>query len=285
MLWRSFVTASKQIRMSYFNYNYALMRKMPKSFEKEAIRMDETQEVDFVKARQQLDNYKDALTKLGLQVIDLDADEEYPDCIFVEDPAIVIGKKALITRLGHVNRRGETGPIKEVLQNKLQLDITEMKDEDATVDGGDVLFTGKEILVGLSARTNEKGVKTIAETFPEFPVTGIPVHPTVLHLKSIATMLGDGVMAVGGSSAANEMFQAVKNKAKFDYKYVELEKDTSANVLYINGKVVHKTQPELGDHDYKKLLSNISGDRVEVCMDEMYKVDGCLSCCSILINN
>ena len=35
--------------------------------------------------------------------------------------------------------------MKEALE-KLQLNIVEMKDEDATLDGGDVLFTGRVVL-------------------------------------------------------------------------------------------------------------------------------------------
>ena len=44
---------------------------------------------------------------LKLNVISLEADHRLPDCVFVEDPLVVIGKKALLTTLGHASRRPE----------------------------------------------------------------------------------------------------------------------------------------------------------------------------------
>lgn len=60
---------------------------------------------------------------------------------------------------------------------------------EAKLDGGDVLFTGREILVGLSVRTNERGVKAIQEAFPGFTVTPIQVSGP-LHLKTLLTLVG-----------------------------------------------------------------------------------------------
>ena len=50
--------------------------------------------------------YVDTLRSIGLQVIVLPADDDLPDCVFAEDAAIVCGNKAILTRLGHANRRG-----------------------------------------------------------------------------------------------------------------------------------------------------------------------------------
>ena len=45
--------------------------------------------------------------------------------------------------------------------------------EPALLDGGDVLFTGREIFVGLSSRTNKEGVESLAKAFPKYPVTSV----------------------------------------------------------------------------------------------------------------
>lgn len=60
---------------------------------------------------------------------------------------------------------------------------------DAKIDGGDVLWTGREILVGLSSRTNQKGLDAVKEAFPGFPVTGIEVSGP-LHLKTLISLCG-----------------------------------------------------------------------------------------------
>ena len=46
--------------------------------------------------------------------------------------------------------------------------MVEITDDSATLDGGDVLFTGKEILVGLSSRTNYAGFRAVQEAFPGY---------------------------------------------------------------------------------------------------------------------
>lgn len=46
--------------------------------------------------------------------------------------------------------------MKEALE-KLQLNIVEMKDENATLDGGDVLFTGMDLLSFFLSRIMSKG--------------------------------------------------------------------------------------------------------------------------------
>lgn len=45
--------------------------------------------------------------------------------------------------------------------------------EPALLDGGDVLFTGQEIFVGLSSRTNKEGVESLTKAFPKYPVTAV----------------------------------------------------------------------------------------------------------------
>ena len=37
----------------------------------------------------------------------METDEELPDCVFVEDPVVVVGEKAILTTTGHVSRRNE----------------------------------------------------------------------------------------------------------------------------------------------------------------------------------
>ena len=45
--------------------------------------------------------------------------------------------------------------------------------EPGRMDGGDVLFTGREFFVGLSSRTNKEGIEFLAKTFSKYPVTPV----------------------------------------------------------------------------------------------------------------
>ena len=54
---------------------------------------------------------------------------------------------------GHESRRGEVTAMKEAV-TVMGLEVVEMTDP-GRMDGGDVLFTGREFFVGQSNRTNE----------------------------------------------------------------------------------------------------------------------------------
>ena len=56
----------------------------------------ERQEIDLAKANEQHGRYEALLAELGAKVISLPAEPEYPDSVFVEDPAVV-GDEVAIT--------------------------------------------------------------------------------------------------------------------------------------------------------------------------------------------
>ncbi|XP_071090213.1 N(G),N(G)-dimethylarginine dimethylaminohydrolase 1-like [Haliotis cracherodii] len=261
----------------------AIVRSVPNVFV-EALRLDGSQAVVLEKAKKQLTHYIETLERCGVRVVTLPSDERFPDCPFVEDVAVVIGARALVTRPGHPSRREEVGVMREALKLLQKApQIYEMEDPEACVDGGDVLFTGREIFVGQSKRTNEKGVQCLAKTFPEFSVTSFPVRDS-LHLKSLATMCGEDMIAVGGDQEAMETLNRMKSQAKFKYEYVQLDNNAAANVLLVNGNVFVKPGDEIGHNNYDILKKRVKGRVIDVPFSEFYKVDGCLTCCSVLIN-
>jgi len=71
---------------------------------------------------------------LGVEVRVLKADEAFPDCVFVEDPAIVIEGHALITKPGDPSRQDEIRRIRRTLRDELQLPFLEGIDEEDTTN-------------------------------------------------------------------------------------------------------------------------------------------------------
>lgn len=87
---------------------HAVVRAPPESLCRHALRRSQGEEVDFARAERQHQLYVGVLgSKLGLQVVQLPADESLPDCVFVEDVAVVCEETALITRPGAPSRRKE----------------------------------------------------------------------------------------------------------------------------------------------------------------------------------
>ena len=59
-----------------------------------------TEKVDMEKARAQHTAYVETLRTIVPNVKVLPADEKFPDCVFVEDPAIIVGGHALLSQPG-----------------------------------------------------------------------------------------------------------------------------------------------------------------------------------------
>ena len=266
----------------WFQYTKAVVRKISSRFAEAALKLEEPKEaIDLAKAREQWTNYVSTLKTLGVEVIEVEADDLFPDCVFIEDPAVVCDDTALITRPGHVSRRGETVAVRSALKN-LGLKIVDMT-EPAEMDGGDVLFTGREFFVGLTSRTNKEGVESLAKAFPKYPVTAVDMNEQgkVLHLKSVLSMAGPEMIAIGQSLAGEDAWNAIEKHGKFKYQKLSVPEDKGANVLYISGTIVHQAASFIPRSI--RVLESLNCRKVVADMSELAKADGCLSCCSLLI--
>ncbi|PNJ03473.1 DDAH2 isoform 10, partial [Pongo abelii] len=99
-------------------------------------------------------------------------------------------------------RRPEVDGVRKALQD-LGLRIVEIGDENATLDGTDVLFTGREFFVGLSKWTNHRGAEIVADTFRDFAVSTVPVSGPS-HLRGLCGMGGPRTVVAGSSDAAQK---------------------------------------------------------------------------------
>ena len=110
-------------------------------------------------ALQQHDDYIAALRQCGVEVTILPADERYPDSCFVEDPAVITRKCAIITNPGAPSRNGEKDEIIGAVRKFFPEDKIEYIRFPGTLEGGDVMMVGDHFYVGRSARTNEEGIR------------------------------------------------------------------------------------------------------------------------------
>ena len=65
---------------------------------------------------------------------------DHPDCVFVEDTAIVLDEIAVLMSMGATSRRGEVAGIEPALRDFRQLARVWLP---ATIDGGDVVRGGR----------------------------------------------------------------------------------------------------------------------------------------------
>ena len=139
----------------YFHYTRVVFGTLSPSFVAQSLRHQEpAKPIDLEKAMRQHENYMTQVKNLIPHAVQIAADDALPDLVYVEDPAVVLDGKALITRMGQASREGEIKHVRPVLA-EMGFQIYEVDDPEAIVDGGDVIFTGREFLVGLSKRTNK----------------------------------------------------------------------------------------------------------------------------------
>jgi dimethylargininase len=171
----------------------AVTRGVARTIQDAQLTYQERQRIDYAAAAMQHRQYVRLLQSLGCTVVELLADDAYPDCVFIEDTAIVLDDLAVITRPGAESRRGETRAVADALEPYRPLVHIEAP---ATIDGGDVLVLDDKIYVGLSTRTNEAAIAQLrVHTRREV----IPVEVTgALHLKTAITRVSRDSLLVRG---------------------------------------------------------------------------------------
>jgi len=230
--------------------------------------------VDVALARSQHDGYHSALEAGGFATMTLPADEAHPDSVFVEDTAVVVGGRALVTRPGHPDRRGESEAVTNALRGMLE--VHEME-APATLDGGDVLQVGRAVYVGRSGRTNAAGIAALGRFVAPMGRRVIPIEVrAVLHLKSAATAIDPHTVLVWPDGVDIAAFDGLRIVA------VPGPDPEAANVVRLpDGAILAgEAHPETA-----ALLEGIGHRVVTVDVSEFAKADGGLTCLSLRLRD
>ena len=242
----------------------------PRFDECELTHIDRTP-IDLDIARAQHHAYVQALKELGCAVLELPAEPDLPDSVFVEDTAIVLPDVALLTRPGADSRKPETESIAHALTPYRELVRVIAP---ATVDGGDVLVLGKEVYVGLSTRSNQAAIDQMNGLLGEYGyhVTGVEMHDC-LHLKTAVTRVDANTLLI------NRRWVDVENFEGFNLIDIDPSEPFAANCLPVNGAIIYPTSfPKTC-----RILED-KGYRVKaVQVDELAKAEGAVTCCSLII--
>ena len=224
--------------------------------------------IDYGKAREEHRQYRALLRELGCTVVELSADEAHPDCVFVEDTAVVLPELAIVTRPGAESRRGELPPIEAELR---RLRNTVAMSAPATLDGGDVLVAGDTIYAGLSQRTNTAGVQQL-RSLSGMNVVSVPVRGA-LHLKSAVTRVSPDTLLIDRDAVDASAF------AGFRLIDVDPSEPGAANALLIGETVIHPTAfPRT-----RERLERAGVVVRTVDAEELAKAEGGVTCCSLLV--
>ena len=228
--------------------------------------------IDLAKANEQHRRYEALLAELGANVVSLPAEPDYPDSVFVEDPAVVLDEVAIMTRMGAESRRGESASLARAIEPYRPLRWLR---EPATLEGGDVMRIGRTLYVGVSQRSNREGIEQLtAELAPfGYSVAPVPVRGA-LHLKTACCSLGNGAIL------ANRAWLDLAPLAQFRIVDVAPGEGRGANVLEVGGSVIIPASfPRTAE------LLDREGLRVRpLDVSELMKAEAGVTCCSLLFS-
>jgi dimethylargininase len=225
------------------------------------------------RARAQHAAYRAALADL-VELVALPADEELPDACFVDDCAVVLGGRALLTRPGAPSRAAEPERLAAALAGLVG--GLERMTAPATLDGGDVLRLGRVLVAGRSERTSQAGIAQLTG-FVEAAggrVEVAAVPPGTLHLQSAVTALADDAVVGMAGLLEQPALRGVATRV-----VVPPEEAAAANLVAVGTTVVMAA----GCPRTAAAVAALGFEVREVDLGEFAKADGGASCLSLLV--
>ncbi|MBK8438013.1 MAG: dimethylarginine dimethylaminohydrolase [Rhodobacter sp.] len=216
--------------------------------------------------------YVAALKATGATVIELPALADFPDSVFVEDTALCLPEGAVVMRPGAPSRLGEAAEMAPTLAG-LYTHVLRIAGEGSFIEGGDILVSEREILVGRSARTNAAGIAELTRAVAPWGHSVREVHtpPGVLHFKTDCSLMDGETVLSTERLAASGCFEG--------YKVIPVAQgeEAAANAIRFNDAVLFpagfpRTRDRLVDAGFAV---------VEIGNSECAKLDGGMSCLSL----
>jgi dimethylargininase len=218
------------------------------------------------------ETYIATLRETGATVVELPPLDAYPDSVFVEDTALCLPQGAVVMRPGAPSRLGEAAEMAPHLK-ALYARVVAITDPANFIEGGDILVTETEILVGRSARTNAAGIAELARLVAPWGYTVREVHtpPDVLHFKTDCSLLDAGTILATKRLSASGCFDG--------YRVIDVAdgEEAAANTIRFNDLVLMpagfpKTRDAIGKAGFQTR---------EIGNSECAKLDGGMSCLSL----
>jgi dimethylargininase len=233
----------------------------------------ERETIDAGKAERQLQAYNNLLMSWGIDFLTLPGNQDYPDCCFVQDTAVVLDEVCIVANMGAASRRGETSVVEKVL--RLYRKIEHIA-SPATLDGGDVVQFGRRLFVGLSRRTNRQGMECLRRIVDQFGYTVEPVEVNGgLHLTTGCGIIDDETVLLNPRWLNASAFTSLRQL------HVPETEPWAANTIRVNEAVcLEANAPRTFDLvvPYVKNLDTID-------ISEFRKAEGSLSCLSLIFKD
>lgn len=226
---------------------------------------------DYPNALKQHQNYISVLTNCGVEVTTLPALDDFPDSCFIEDPALLTEKIAVLTRPGAPSRQGEVALIEPTIRAFYGNNIKRIT-APGTLEAGDVMRIDNHFYIGLSKRTNATGAEQLNAFLSEHGYTSsVVVLKEVLHLKTGINYLTNGWVLVSGEFIHHQEFEHLQQII------IDEHEAYAANCIMVNDRVLMPA----GFPETEKKIKQNGFKIITIDSSEFRKIDGGLSCLSL----
>jgi dimethylargininase len=212
--------------------------------------------------------YVAALEGAGVVVEILPPLPDYPDSVFVEDPAFVLTEGAILLRPGAPSRFAEGAALAPILRRRFA-SVAEV--DEGLVDGGDILILPDEIQVGLSARTDRAGAERFCALVRDLGRSAriVVPPPGLLHLKTGCALVDERTLIAVPALAP--LFPG------YEVLVTPEGEEHSANLIRVNDRILMGE----GIPRTAALLAERGHEVAQTPALEIAKIDAGLSCMSL----
>ena len=237
----------------------------------DGLRAEDTGDPDYEQMLLDHAHYVSTLKEAGASVTELPALEAYPDALFVEDVALCLPEVAILMCPGAATRRGEVGEMEPTLRDFYK-EVRSIQGS-GFIEGGDILTTASEILVGRSARTDAAGIEELARIVSDwgYRVREVDTPEGVLHFKTDCSLLDSETILSTRRLDASGCFEGYRVIHTCDGE------EAAANSIRYNQLVIMPA-------GFPRTLERLQADGYdvrEINNSECAKLDGGMSCLSL----
>jgi len=272
-----------------FDYNCAFVRELSPNF---ANALSSTNaKLDVHLAEKQHTQYINLLRKLLPQVIVVPGDASLPDCGFVEDTCVALKGLAVLAQLGAQTRQGEEVAVRQAMEklnaehsNKAAFQLRSVTG-DARFEGGDCMFDGRSLFVGLTKRTNEAGAAQLENILKSVNVPVIRIRVAAgLHFKSAISQISERTFVIVDTSIGHALRDQIQALDEYkDIEFLSVPDGPSCNVSRIGQHLVIQAGFPKSESILRSFAEK-NGLHVHTLeMSETIKADGALTCGSVLV--
>lgn len=255
--------------MRVFDFNSAIVR-LPGKSVVNGLRAHAGPAPAFERVLAEQAAYIRALQHADVKVTVLEALEQFPDSIFVEDPALVFSEAAVLLRPGAPSRLAEAEALNDSLTARFP---ALLRLNQGHADGGDILVTPTRAFIGLSGRTNEAGAVALQSLLASLGIASdvVSTPAGTLHLKSDCSLIDEETLLATEELAQSGLFDG------FKLLVLSPEERAAANAVRVNDAVLIRADcPRTAD-----MLTNHGLKVVPLPVTEIARIDAGLSCMSL----